>query len=187
MRYPANHKAQIHKQLVESAGALVKQQGFGTTGVDALMASVGLTGGAFYGHFKSKVQLFQEIIGNELGKTRDRFQILSATGDRSQNYRDLVKAYFSRQHLEQSDTGCPLPSLSSEVARADEAVKQTYEEGLRELHAIVTEQVGDEIRAWAVIAMGAGAINLGRAVHSAELQEELLAACRQVALNQSSG
>ncbi|MDC0661115.1 TetR/AcrR family transcriptional regulator [Marinobacter sp. SS21] len=185
MRYPANHKAHIHKQLVESAGALVKTQGFGTTGVDALMASVGLTGGAFYGHFKSKVQLFREIIANELGKTRDRFQGLSATGDRPRSYHALVTGYFSRQHLERADSGCPLPSLSSEVARADDEVKRAYEAGLLELHAILTEQVGDEAKAWAVIAMGAGAINLGRAVQSPALQEELLAACRQVALGQT--
>lgn len=181
MRYPAQHKADTHRQLVDSAGALVKKSGFGTTGVAALMASVGLTGGAFYGHFKSKSQLFREIIANELGRTRERLLGLAGMTKGPERYQAMVNGYFSRWHLEQPDKGCPLPALSSEVARADDEVKQTFEEGLKELHATIAAELGDEARAWAVIALGVGAISLGRAVAAPDLQEELLAACRQVA------
>lgn len=184
MRYPADHKTETHKQLVDSAGALVKKSGFGTTGVAALMASVGLTGGAFYGHFKSKSQLFREIVANELGKTRERLLGVAGGGVGPENYRAMVAAYFSRWHLDHPDAGCPLPALSSEVARADDDVKQAYEEGLKELHATIAEQLGDDARAWAAIALGAGAVTLGRAVQSAELKEDLLAACRQIAHEQ---
>ncbi len=51
MRYPQNRKAETRQKLIEKAGALAKKDGFATTGVDGLMASVGLTGGAFYSHF----------------------------------------------------------------------------------------------------------------------------------------
>lgn len=184
MRYPADHKTETHKQLVESAGALVKKSGFGTTGVAALMASVGLTGGAFYGHFKSKSQLFREIVANELGKTRERLLAVAGGGASEKKYHAMVAAYFSRWHLDHPDDGCPLPALSSEVARADDEVKQAYEAGLKDLHVTIAEQLGDDARAWAVIALGAGAVSLGRGVHSAELKDELLAACRQMACEQ---
>ncbi|SDX50532.1 TetR/AcrR family transcriptional regulator [Marinobacter mobilis] len=185
MRYPAHHKAETHKQLVASAGALVKTAGFGTTGVDALMRSVGLTGGAFYGHFRSKTQLFREIIASELDNTRQRLQKLAGRAAGKARYKAMVNDYFSRWHLDHPEDGCPLPGLSSEVARAGDDVKQAYEHGLKELHVILTEELGDDARAWAVIALGVGAVSIGRALASTELQEELLNACRQLAGEQA--
>ena len=62
MRYPANHKEETRKKLLANARAITKKGGFGTTGVDELMASIGLSGGAFYGHFPSKEALFAELV-----------------------------------------------------------------------------------------------------------------------------
>jgi len=47
MRYPTTHKEETRKKLLANARAIAKKGGFGTTGVDELMASIGLTGGAF--------------------------------------------------------------------------------------------------------------------------------------------
>ena len=75
MRYPQNRKAETRQKLIEKAGALAKKEGFATTGVDSLMASVGLTGGAFYSHFDSKSELLVEIINRELINSNNRMLV----------------------------------------------------------------------------------------------------------------
>jgi len=40
MRYPSTHKEETRKKLIGSARAIAKRGGFGTTGVDELMASI---------------------------------------------------------------------------------------------------------------------------------------------------
>ena len=67
MRYSAEHKAQTREKLLLSSGALAKRGGFAGTGVDGLMKAIGLTGGAFYGHFSSKDELVAAIVDPQLG------------------------------------------------------------------------------------------------------------------------
>ena len=43
MRYSATHKEETRKKLLANAGAIAKKGGFETTGVDELMAGIGLT------------------------------------------------------------------------------------------------------------------------------------------------
>ncbi|WP_269758943.1 TetR/AcrR family transcriptional regulator [Variovorax sp. E3] len=54
MRYSNSHKEEIREKLLASGRAIAKRGGFTTTGVDALMPAIGLTGGEFYSHFPSK-------------------------------------------------------------------------------------------------------------------------------------
>ena len=58
MRYSAKHKAETRQKLIEKAGALAKKDGFATTGVDGLMSTVGLTGGAFIVTFHLKMSCY---------------------------------------------------------------------------------------------------------------------------------
>src|SRR5438094_7888505 len=69
MRYPSTHKEETRKKLIGSARAIAKRGGFGTTGVDELMASIGLTGGAFYGHFPGKEALFAVLVDQALANS----------------------------------------------------------------------------------------------------------------------
>src|ERR1044072_9642509 len=71
MRYPTTHKEETRKKLLANARAIPKRGGFGTTGVDQLMASIGLTGGAFYGHFPSKEALFAELVEQEISNSAE--------------------------------------------------------------------------------------------------------------------
>ena len=89
-----------------------------TTGVDGLMASVGLTGGAFYSHFESKTDLLIEIITKEL-KFSDTF-IGGQTSKRDITH--VLNAYLSPLHLKFPEFGCALPSLTNEIARSDNTV-----------------------------------------------------------------
>jgi len=182
MRYSASHKAEIRQKLITAAGALCKEQGFGVTGVDALMATVGLSGGAFYGHFKTKGDLLEAIIDNELTRTRERFINNAAEPGSKPDTRTLVRGYLSSAHLDHPSAGCALPSLSNEVARADDKVKQTFETQLLDIHALLSDSLSDPQRAWSILAMVVGAISLARAMHSPDQQQQLLDACIDQAL-----
>ncbi|ARU56488.1 TetR family transcriptional regulator [Oleiphilus messinensis] len=184
MRYSADHKAALRKKLVAAAGALCKENGFGVTGVDALMATVGLSGGAFYGHFKTKSDLLNDIVANELATTRARFEAMQ--GGDGASAEALLRAYFSRLHVDNPGMGCALPSLSNEVARANDEVKETYEKGLQALHDLLAENLPNPERAWALLAMAAGTISMARAVKSPEMQERILSSAVDLMLSELS-
>ena len=178
MRYSAKHKAETRQKLIEKAGALAKKDGFATTGVDGLMSTVGLTGGAFYSHFSSKNELLLEIIRQELKKSQD----LLETNLSNHNIEPFLNLYLSQLHLNFPALGCALPSLTTEVGRADAEVKQAFSEGLAQIHQILNTQLANPQMAWATIAMTVGAVNLARALPAGEQQQALLTACQNMIL-----
>ena len=78
MRYAPNHKEETREKLLESSRAIAKKGGFSSTGVDALMSAIGLTGGAFYSHFGSKGELFAALIEREMENSAE---MLAGTPD----------------------------------------------------------------------------------------------------------
>ena len=169
MRYKPEYKAEARAKLLQAAGALAKEKGFGTTGVDEFMAAAGMTSGAFYSHFGSKAAFLSAIIANEL----DRSRHIIAAKDRASLLKALRK-YLSLQHVEHPALGCPLPSLSSEIARADTATRQIYEDNLQHQVAAVGSILGDEALAWALLSQVVGAVTLARAMASEEARKAVL-------------
>lgn len=176
MRYPKEHKDEARQRLVESATRHVKQHGFAASGVDALAAAAGVTSGSLYRHFAGKSDLFAALIRADLQRTADRFAGLPA-GDGAAAAKAFA-AYLSPQHLSDAERGCPLPALAAEVARADDAVRDAFDAGLREIHAPLATAVGSSAQAWALIAQSVGALMLARAALDPRLQRELLEAGR---------
>lgn len=169
MRYSASHKQNTRERILDKAGALAKKKGFGTTGVDALMAAAGLTAGGFYAHFKSKSELLSALIDRELGRSRAMFGV-----DTDAALAKALQRYLSLGHVEHPQLGCPLTSLSSEIARADESVRVAFEERVLEIHQIVRSRTTDDAQAWSLIAQAVGAVTLARAMHSRTARKSLL-------------
>jgi len=177
MRYSASHKAETRQRLIEQAGSLSKKNGFATTGVDALMASVGLTGGAFYSHFSSKDELLKEIIQKELMDTLKRF--LPEDDNCSTNaLRQLLALYLSPTHVKHPELGCPLPILSNEVARSTDDIKQVYESNVIEIQQSLAQILKNEDMAWAALALSMGAVSLSRAMSNDKTKNQVLQACK---------
>ena len=178
MRYPSTHKEETRKKLIGSARAIAKRDGFGTTGVDELMASIGLTGGAFYGHFPSKEALFAELVEQEISNSAEML-----AGDESSppdHVAKRLRSYLSSAHALHPETGCVLPTLGPEIARAAPEVRATVEEGLKRLQKSWSARIGDPDAAWALIAQCVGALVLSRAVESERTRKEILAASRRL-------
>lgn len=176
MRYTANHKQTTRAHLLKVTGSLVKKQGFAATGVDALMAAAGLTSGAFYSHFGSKKALLEAIIENELARSQRFFAAESPEAAMV-----AVEKYLSLEHINHPETGCPLPTLTSEIARADASTRAAFEAGMGKLQQQIAAVLQDQDKAWAVIAMMMGAVSMARALPTTEARATLLkAVCQQV-------
>jgi TetR/AcrR family transcriptional repressor of nem operon len=176
MRYTTEYKEQARAQLVEAGGRHAKQHGFTSSGVADLAAAAGVTTGSLYKHFSGKTDFFVAMITFELKRTADLYGTVDPA-DPVQVSRALT-GYLSLSHVQQPQAGCPLPSLTPEIARADDAVKEAFEKGLQTIHANLNALTGDAETAWIVMAQNVGAVMLARAMRSESLQRELLNAVR---------
>lgn len=171
MRYSAEHKAETREKLLASSGAIAKQGGFATTGVDALMKAIGLSGAAFYSHFDSKDALFAALLERELSNSLSR---LGASDGGRDKLKRCLAAYLSLAHVEQPQQGCALPALGAEIARADLAVRQRVEDWIVQLQQAWAEILGDPQLAWAILAQCLGAVLLARMLAGGEARQQVL-------------
>lgn len=179
MRYSSDHKAATRERLLDKAGALAKRQGFASTGVDAMVAEAGLTAGAFYVHFGSKSDMLKALLEKEMAASMAMF------GDADSPLADAelaqrIAAYLSIAHVEHPEAGCCLPTLTAEVARADDGVRDRFEQAIQQLQArLCLLMDGDSDRAWSVLAQAVGAVMLARAMRGKPARKAVLDAVKR--------
>ena len=171
MRYPPDHKTVAPAKLIEAGGALAKKAGFSNTGIDALVAAAGVTTGAFYSQFRSKAELLHAIVERELSRTVEAF-----TGKSSKELQRVIAWYLSPRHAAHPEEGCPIPSLGSEIARADEETRLLFEGLVKQLVDALEVGTAERSKAWALLAQSIGGVVLARAVLNSETQQEILKA-----------
>jgi TetR/AcrR family transcriptional regulator, transcriptional repressor for nem operon len=186
MRYPRDHKADTRKRILSAAARLFRERGYDGVGVDAIMNEVGLTAGGFYAHFDSKETLFAEAIETALAEGRSARAQQSSALAGMDPLQALIKSYLSRTHRDQIATGCPLPSLTPDVARSGEATRESYEQQfLRYLIAIESMLPEDAEHkretALGIAAQCIGGLMIARAVKDEKLSDQILKASRQAA------
>ena len=177
MRYPKDHKDTARQRLIELAGSHAKKHGFGESGMAVLAASAGVTTGALYKHFDGKADLFTALITAEMQRTAKMYGAVEP-GDEGGAAR-LLAGYLSLQHVEHPEQGCPLPTLTPEVARADEASKAAFQAALLGIHATLQRLTPTAEDAWTLMAQNVGAVMLSRAIPDESLQREILGALRR--------
>ncbi|MEY4910921.1 MAG: hypothetical protein RL761_584 [Pseudomonadota bacterium] len=185
MRYTAGYKEQARTNLVDAGGRYAKQHGFSSSGMADLAAAAGVTTGSLYKHFNGKSDLFVALVTAELKRTADLYASVDPT-DNLQIKRTLG-SYLSMSHVAHPDAGCPLPSLTPEISRADDTVKEAFENGVQSIHKNVNALTGNADTAWVIMAQNVGAVMLARAMKSEVLQREILCAVRQAGENLING
>jgi TetR/AcrR family transcriptional regulator, transcriptional repressor for nem operon len=100
----------------------------------------------------------------------------------------LIKSYLSRSHRDMMSDGCPLPTLTPDVARGNSEARDNFERHfliyLSEIEARLEEGSSPpRDRAIALIAQLVGGLMLARALNSETLSNQVLKACRQTALH----
>ena len=187
MRYPKEQKAETRARIVTAAARLFRESGYDGVGVDAIMSEAGLTAGGFYSHFSSKEALFAEAMATAL----DPGKALRATRGTALGATDpvgaLIKGYLSRTHRDTVADGCPLPALTSDVARKSDATREGYERQVvrfvNEIEALLPEAPPpSRDRALAIVAQCVGGLMLSRAVKNEKLSDQILKSSRLAAL-----
>src|SRR5437588_574310 len=122
VRYGKEHKQATRQRIIEMAGRRLKRDGIDGSGIATLMADAGLTNGAFYAHFDSKVDLVGNAVAEQLREQRESFS--------GQPAEQIVRAYLSIQHRDHPEGGCASAALLEEIGRSTDAVKRVYTDGL---------------------------------------------------------
>lgn len=169
MRYTPRHKEDTRARLLDAAGALIKQRGFAATGVDGLMAAAGLTSGAFYSHFRSKGELLEAVVERELDRSIALF-----SGTSPEQMMSTVEAYLSADHVRHPGTGCVVPALAPEIARAGDPAQRAFEQGVVAVKERIGALVDDEGAAWSIIAQLVGAVMMARGLPTEARRQALL-------------
>ena len=189
MPYPAGHRAAVKKTIVESARRLFNRHGFENVSIGQIMAGAGLTHGGFYSYFKGKSDLYTEVLGcfftdPEWKNCWEGVHVdLTSTDVGAQ----IVRAYLSRQHLENVENSCPMVALPTDVARSNPRARQAFEQVFKGMVSVLErslDQNGQPRRttAQAMAALCVGGMVVARAVADRRLADNLRDACMTVAL-----
>lgn len=176
MRYPKDHKDSSRQRLIELGGSHAKKHGFNESGMASMAAAAGVTTGALYKHFDGKSDLFVALVRAELARTAKMYEAFDPADDVSAA--KSLTGYLSISHVRHPEQGCPLPSLTPEIARADETVKAAFQTGLLEIHEKLQRLTATPEDAWTLMAQNVGAVMLARAIPDEKLQREVLSALR---------
>ena len=176
-RYDAEHKAHTRRRIIETAGRRLKRDGIDGSGVAALMTDAGLTNGAFYAHFESKDDLVANVVADQLGTQR---AVLASLPEGRAAVEEFVRDYLAPNHRDNPSTGCPSAALLDEIGRCDDAVRDSYTEGMQSIvDVIATHLSSEDPSAARTTALGlftilVATMQLARAVSDGQLSDDLL-------------
>lgn len=174
MPQSASRKARTRAEIFDHAARLFRLRGYAGTNIDDIMLASGLTRGAFYAHFKSKDDLFAEVI-------RAGHGLLART--RGTNPAAAIDAYLAKDDLAANALACTLAALPSDVARAPLPARLAYANAL---YALIGELARGKTRkldaaATTLAILAVGAVSLARASGDTRLSDWLLRCARRAA------
>jgi TetR/AcrR family transcriptional repressor of nem operon len=189
MPYPAGHRPEIRVKIVQSARRLFNRHGFENVSITQIMAGAGLTHGGFYSYFKSKSDLYIEVLGCFFTdpEWKSCWEGVKVDLSSSEVGPQVVRAYLSRQHFEDVENSCPMVALPTDVSRCNENAKRAFESVFQAMVSVLersSSQNGQprRITAQATAALCVGGMVVARAISNRKLADELRAACMAVAL-----
>jgi TetR/AcrR family transcriptional regulator, transcriptional repressor for nem operon len=189
MRYRPEHKAEVHQKIVKDASRRLRAEGLSGTAVAAVMRDNGLTHGGFYKHFGSKDDLILESLHEAFQEIGDTLVYAAEQSRAEAPWKAVVKTYLDPALCDNVKGGCPLASLSPELARADKTMRGRI---LTELVAYKNRMVpfmpgkrrAEKERAFfAIFSAMIGAIEIARMLPEQAAREKVLACTREFLLS----
>jgi TetR/AcrR family transcriptional repressor of nem operon len=188
MPYPAGHRAEVKKKIIDSARRLFNRYGFESVSLKQIMAGAGLTHGGFYSYFNSKSDLCAEVLGcfftdpNWKSCWEGVHVDLSSTDVGPQ----VVRAYLSRQHFEDVENSCPMVALPTDVARSGVSAKRAFETVFKAMVSVLERSLVDKknprrTKAQAIAALCIGGMIVSRTMVDRALADNLRSACTAMA------
>src|ERR1700745_3074712 len=175
MPYAKGHSARVKRRIIDSARKLFNRHGFENVSVQQIMAGAGLTHGGLFSYFKSKSDLYAEVLGCFLTdpEWKNCWEGVHVDLSSTDVGPQVVRAYLSRQHFEDVENSCPMVALPSDVARSGKNVKRAYETVFKAMVSVLERSVAEKnesrrttaraIAALCVGGMGVARLFAGRA------------------------
>jgi TetR/AcrR family transcriptional repressor of nem operon len=184
-----SRKELTHERIVATAARAIRRGGFDGVGVADIMKEAGLTHGGFYAHFASRNAMLAEALGRagEESAARLAHGIAVRRSRGASEWRALVESYLSERHLDDTEAGCPVAALASEVPRQSPELREASAQRVRALLAIVRRALPADVAtetATVVASQLVGALQLARALDNRAERKALLQAARQSLLAQ---
>jgi AcrR family transcriptional regulator len=189
MPYPAGHREQVKRKIIDSARRLFNRHGFDNVSLGQIMAAAGLTHGGFYSYFKSKSDLYAEVLGCFFTDPNwkncwEGVHVDLAAADAAPQ---IVRAYLSRQHFEDIANSCPMVALPSYVARSNKSAKAAFENVFRAMVTLLGRSISGTGRArretaQAIAALCVGGMVVARSTADRAFADELRDSCMKIAL-----
>ena len=180
-----SRKEATHQRIVETAARAIRRTGYSGTGVAEIMKEAGLTHGGFYAHFESREGMLAEAADRAGADTVAFLTRVAAAAPPKQELDAMLRAYLSKEHVENAETGCVVAALGSEMPRQAPKVRRAATRRMKEMIDLVARQSPDwgqpgaHERALVTVATALGALVLARAVDDPKLSNAL----REAALN----
>jgi TetR/AcrR family transcriptional regulator, transcriptional repressor for nem operon len=190
MPYPSGHRERVKSRIVLSARRLFNRHGFDNVSLRQIMAGAGLTHGGFYSYFKSKSDLYSEVLSCFFTDPNwsNRWEGVEVDLHSSDAGPQVVRAYLSRQHLEDVENSCPMVALPSDVARSGKNAKAAFETAFEAMVQVLQRNLGGNdlsahATAQAIAALCVGGMVVSRALVNSTLAHDLCDSCIDVALS----
>lgn len=162
---------QNHEGLLRATGQTMREHGVSVATVAHIAAQAGLTHGAIYRHFPSKVELAAAAISADFDTI---IALLGQIGAQGGSLADYYRAYLAPDHRDHFVWGCPVAPLAAEIDRTAPRVKAAFADGMaRNLEAIaklsgIADK--DEARNYALSSLAtlSGAMAMARATRACD-------------------
>ncbi len=188
MRYPEEHKAEVHRKIVKDASRRLRSEGLNGAAVAAVMRDTGLTHGGFYKHFENKDELLLKSLREAFREIADHLAHVAEKSQPRAAWKAIVKTYLSLEYCDHVERGCPLPALSPEMARVDKRMRgPILAELVKYKGRMVPFMPGrrgvDKERAFfSIFATMIGAIEIARILPEPAMREKVLSIAKEFLL-----
>lgn len=174
-------KIESKERILNVASRLFKKNGYTATGIDQIMEEAGLTAGAFYAHFKSKKDLFEQSMEHSMIYSRQLLLKGTENLKGEEKVKAIMKKYVSFLHRDLVEKGCALPALSSELYRASKKNNLLVAKYVSSWTVLIMDNLPTELskpqrrkKALSLISQAVGAILLSRLSGGTEISDELV-------------
>ncbi len=189
MAYPAGHRAAMRAKIIDSARRLFNRHGFDNVSIHQIMAGASLTHGGFYTYFRSKSDLYSEVLGCFFTDPnwKNCWEGVEVDLSSQDVGPQVVRAYLSDQHFDDVENSCPMVAVPSYVTRSSKGVRRAFERVFNAMVSVLERSLVEKSprrrqTAQATAALCIGGMIVARAVADPNLAIELRTACEAVAL-----
>tara|TARA_R110002096_G_scaffold292224_2_gene486688 strand:- start:135432 stop:136034 length:603 start_codon:yes stop_codon:yes gene_type:complete len=187
MRHKGISKAETRSKVLAAASSGFREHGFQGIGVDGLAKRAGVTSGAFYAHCGSKNGAFELALEQGLDEVITNVPVFQKEHG-AHWVREFVSYYLGKDHRGDLRCGCAMATLTLEVVRSGTGLHKLYEAKMAIIASLVADGLSGgapterRARAWAMIGILVGGINMARAMNSLKVGEEVASAITDAAI-----